>query len=475
MHPDFGQQYVDALRQTRTLLADFATRFQPISMATSAETGAFLAVLRNVLEWHAVVETGSGFSSALLPDATHAEDNVEYGKRVQEWLAGIGVPPGVFCDYGALYRRDVSGRFLMFLDGNLATREATFGWLRDKLELAVIVIDDAQAGTFAPVQAVLDELHDDPRGTLVDAAAWTRDGYGRSAALWIGKAAGFPPDVLQEINQHPPRILPTDLPARLLLCINDTPENARWKCTVRTLTSIGITVDLQKHSLWVVDNGSTCPNTNEFLNAWCPDQLGQGAQVRIFRLPENLYATYAFNRLLFMVPAGEYVIRLENDIEFHTPGWPSIMVRFLADSGFGLVSAKPVDLPDKALGHPAVEIAGRNVQVVDEVPGFCTAFAPDVRLRLGALASAGCYIEDVLTSRRVQVLGRQMAFLDSRELRCFHVDRVLSSAYAHWKQGAVANERAAMIRAMDDWTSGRRSPHVPFEVRSGDGFHELRF
>ena len=49
--------------------------------------------------------------------------------------------------------------------------------------------------------------------------------------------------------------------------------------------------------------------------------------------------------LLAQVPPEAYVVRLENDIEFHTPGWPQRLAGFLDRSGFGLASARPLDLP----------------------------------------------------------------------------------------------------------------------------------
>jgi len=469
----FSQRWQQALRRTRPLLADFGRHFQPVSMATSAETGAFLQALLDSLQPTQVVETGSGFSSALLIGATHVEDNADYGRRVAAWLDGRGLPRGRFIDYAALHAWPLSGPFLLFLDGNLATREASATWLHERLAQAVLVIDDAQPGTFGQVQAVLDRLRGDPRGRLLDCAAWTRDEYGRHAALWAGHDSGLSDALLAELAAGPRAERPAAPPAHLLLCINDTPENGRWACTVRTLTSIGITADLRRHELWIVDNGSRCPHSALFLQQWCADMLRRGARLRRFRLPENRHATYAFNRLLSLLPPDAHAVRLENDIEFHTPDWPAMLVGFLQDSGFGLVSAKPVDLPRLAAGAEVVDLAGRRVQVVPEVPGFCTAFAPGLRQQLGALACAGRYIEDVLTSQRALALGWRMAFLQPDELRCFHVDQAASASYSAWKRQAVAEEWAAMQLAREDWRSGRRSPLVAFGFDAADGFEEV--
>ncbi|GJH13032.1 hypothetical protein CBA19CS11_29360 [Caballeronia novacaledonica] len=474
MNHAFSHGFLRALDRTRVLLNDFGKTFQPVSMATSAQTAAFLQTLVGTLGEHRIIETGCGFSSAVLPGATHVENNPDYELRVRSWLARIGVPEGSFSGYAAFHDSNVDGAFLLFLDGDLALRGHTQAWLQEKLDRAVVLIDDAQAGTFFQVQAVLDALMADPRGRLIDCAEWTRDEYGRSASLWIGDASGVPREVIEEIVAGPPAITPP-LGANLLLCVNDTPENGRWECTVRALTSIGITVDLQQHPLWIIDNGSTCPNTARFLDVWCRDQLSQNARLRVFRLPQNLYATYAFNRLLAMTPPGDYVIRMENDIEFHSLDWPTTLVRFLALSGFGLVSTKPLDLTSKALGIPAVDVCGTRVQVVDEVPGYCTAIGPSLRLELGSLFSVGQYIEDVLTSKRAMSLGYRAAYIDSSEVRCFHVDRVASDSYLSWKVQAVAAEKQAMHDALAEWAGGGRSPYIPFQIRDDDGFHELRF
>lgn len=293
----------------------------------------------------------------------------------------------------------------------------------------------------------------------------------------------MPPELVDEIVAGPERVPGAESPEDsalaaveqplLLLCVNDTPENGRWECTVRTLTSIGVTADLSKARLWIVDNGSTCPSTARFLSVWREDQLNRGGQVRLFRLPRNEYATYAFNRLLAMADDADYVVRIEDDIEFATPGWPQVLTRFLCDSGFGLVSTKPLDLPEKALGIPITRLAGRSIQVVDEVPGFCTAIVPDCRRMLGALASAGCYIEDLLTSARVRALGYGMAFLAPDEVRCFHVDRNAKLEYQQWKTQAVRLDWDAFLRLRAEWQSGKRPPRVEFELRADDGFLEL--
>jgi hypothetical protein len=262
-------------------------------------------------------------------------------------------------------------------------------------------------------------------------------------------------------------------PLTLLLCLNDTPENARWACTVRCLTSLGITADLQRHALWIVDNGSTCPNTACFLTVWCADQRRGGARLRRFRLPHNRHATYAFNRLLAMVPPAHGVIRIENDIEFHSGGWPSHLAGFLARSGFGMACPMPADLPSPTEQVAVSEVAGTRVRIVDGVAGYCTAMSPALRQQLGALVCAGVYIEDVFTSRRARLLGHRMAYLHPEELRCYHVDRSLGAAYAQWKAQAVAAELPRMRQALRDWETGRRPLQAPFTFSADDGFHEV--
>jgi hypothetical protein len=471
MNRRFTAHYFSALERSWPLLADFGAHSQPASMAASAETGAFLAALREVLAPAHVAETGSGFSSAVLPGALRAEDDGAHQRKVQDWLAVRGLDAGRFCGYDEFDRWDPQGVFLLFLDGDLRTREATVAWLQPRLARAVVVVHDAQPGTFAQVQRALERLREDPRGRLVDCSAWTRDHYGRSAQLWIGQEAGFPADVLEEIRAGPDG--PASPPVRLLLCVNDTPENGRWECTVRCLTSLGITAQLDAHPLWIVDNGSTCPRTLRFLAAWCGDARARGAGVRLFRLPRNRYATYAFNRLLAAAPAGEYVVRIENDIEFHTVGWPRRMARFLARSGFGMACTKPVDLPSKAQGIPVSEVAGLRVQVADEVAGYCTAMAPAVRVSFGAFAAVGSYVEDVVTSARVRALGFRMAFLDPAEVCCYHVDRVASAAYQEWKMAAAREARPALAQALREWGSGARPAYAPFAIEADDGFAEV--
>lgn len=258
----------------------------------------------------------------------------------------------------------------------------------------------------------------------------------------------------------------------LLLCINDTPENGRWECTARCLTSLGITAQLEQHPLWIVDNGSTCPNTARFLQVFSGDLRRRGARLRVFRLPVNRHATYAFNRLLAQAPPEACVVRLENDMEFHTPGWPQRLAGFLERSGFGMASPRPADLPDLTPGLAVTEIAGVRLQDVDQLAGFCTAIAPELRSQLGALQSAGIYIEDAITSARVRSLGWRMARFAPDELLCYHVDREPGPAYRAWKEAAVAADLPGMRRALAELAGGTRPPYVPFAFEPDDGFVE---
>lgn len=259
----------------------------------------------------------------------------------------------------------------------------------------------------------------------------------------------------------------------LLLCVNDTPENGRWECTARCLASLGITGQLEQHPLWIVDNGSTCPNTRRLLEVFGGDLRRRGARLRVFRLPVNRHATYAFNRLLAQAPPEACVVRLENDMEFHTPGWPQRLADFLQRSGFGMASPWPRDLPDPTPDLAVEDIAGVRVRQPGQLPGFCTAIAPKLRQELGALQSAGVYIEDAVTSARVRALGWRMARFAPEELLCYHVDREPRPAYRAWKDAAVAAERPGLHRMLAELASGARNAHVPFAFAPDDGFVEV--
>lgn len=148
MSHKLSQLYCNALPQTRALLRDFGRSFQPISMAASAETGAFLAALLETLSPDMVIESGSGFTSAVLRRGIHVEDNAEYQVRVEAWLKAREIPVGAFISYESLHQIDFDGLLFVFLHGNLSTRPVTAAWLRRRLSRAVLLIDDAQPGTF---------------------------------------------------------------------------------------------------------------------------------------------------------------------------------------------------------------------------------------------------------------------------------------------------------------------------------------
>lgn len=258
--------------------------------------------------------------------------------------------------------------------------------------------------------------------------------------------------------------------ALVAVCVNDTPDNQRWRTTVRCLTSLGITTDLCRHDLVLIDNGSTCANSRAFMEEWCQDLIGiRDQRVTLVRFPANQFATHAFNHVLqtFLprVP-GRMFVRVENDLEMVSPGWVDILgAIFAARREVGAIATKPYDLPTKGLDGVPIRIADRDCLAVDEIPGYCTAFRPGVFEQLGCLVSAGRYIEDGLTSVRLRKLGWELLFTDSHSIECYHVDRRPTTAYRDWKQTTARDEWDAYVRLRREFESGRRDPRQPFEQR----------
>ena len=251
------------------------------------------------------------------------------------------------------------------------------------------------------------------------------------------------------------------------ICVNDTPENQRWRTTVRCLTSFGITTDFSSHELIIIDNGSTCPNTKTFLEEFCQDLIGvRNQNVTLVRFGENQYATYVFNHVvqIFAQKFPQRVfVRVENDLEMVTSDWlVKFISMFIEYPAAGAISTKPHDLPAKGEGGVPVKLAGLDCLRVDEVPGYCTAFRPGIFNLLGTLVSAGNYIEDILTSVRLRKLGWELFLTQPDVVSCYHIDRCPTLQYSQWKKKTVISEWSMYLALREDYETGKRELFTPF-------------
>lgn len=254
----------------------------------------------------------------------------------------------------------------------------------------------------------------------------------------------------------------------LVVCVNDTPENTRNEVTDPCINSMLNTVELDRHKLVLVDNGSTDPRTIALL-----DRVSKHRGVELIRLPENKYATYAYNVAIKRYdPAGnnQIFVRIENDVVFQTDDWAEIIwetfdAAHKKDFPLGLLSTLPVNLPKGWERVHVLEGADGPIILLEagEVPGYTTAFHPDLLRSLGYLQSAGRYIEDVITSDRALTAGYRLGYISRENVLALHIDTVEGRpAYQKWKSDVAREEWDVMVRLRHAYRRGG-DVFVPFE------------
>jgi GT2 family glycosyltransferase len=123
--------------------------------------------------------------------------------------------------------------------------------------------------------------------------------------------------------------------ALIAMAVYDTEENKRTEYTAKTLTSLYLTVNPNKHRIVIVDNGS-CEATQ--------DLLSKTARIEVIRLHENIGTAKAVNKAWQLRKPNEHCIKMDNDVVIHQSGWVDQMERALAiDTTIGIIGLKRKD------------------------------------------------------------------------------------------------------------------------------------
>jgi len=248
----------------------------------------------------------------------------------------------------------------------------------------------------------------------------------------------------------------------IAMAVHDTEENGRTELTRRTLESLTETVDWSRHRLIISDNGS-CEETQRLYKLYGP-RISAG----VIRNGENIGTANAINRAWLYKRAGEHVVKMDNDVVFHVPGWADKMAEALdRDRNLAIIGLKRKDLaerPDSAsswykstlkmLPHEAGE-SWIVVEAVNHVMGTCTAYQSEfVDNVFGFLWQPGPYgFDDSLACLRAKLAGFYVAFLCNYDID--HIDPGRTS-YTDWKRLEAGERMAEYNRAKVEYRSGDR-------------------
>lgn len=235
--------------------------------------------------------------------------------------------------------------------------------------------------------------------------------------------------------------------ALIIMAVFDTEENQRSKFTLQTLKSIIKTVDFKKSRLVIVDNNS-CQESKDYINdaAEYVRSLYNEERVSVITLPENVGTAKAVNKGIKLRNPGEYVIKMDNDVVFHSKGWVEKMEEVITRMPtIGILGLKRVDLMESPyaintdqrsrLLEVPHEIGQRWFVVEDckHVMGTCTMLNHTLLDKVGYFFQCGGLygFDDSLLCIRSTVSGFMNCFLHGIDID--HIDPG-GTSYTDWKE-----------------------------------------
>lgn len=251
--------------------------------------------------------------------------------------------------------------------------------------------------------------------------------------------------------------------AMIAMAVHDTEENGRTKYTKQTLESLIETVDLNLHTLFLVDNNS-CEETKELLNKYC--YINSLLKILVINNSENLGTAKAINQAWAKRQPNEVLIKMDNDVVINNYGWIEDMETAMRLGGYGIVGLKRKDLMQspnakdnwktqlKMLPHEKGE-AWIVVEESEDIMGTVQMFNPSLINKMGGLMQAGVYgFDDTLACIRAKLLGYKLAFLPHIDID--HID-IGGDAYTEWKR-KYAGEKMKEFYAIKEGLINRTIP-----------------
>lgn len=229
----------------------------------------------------------------------------------------------------------------------------------------------------------------------------------------------------------------------LAMCCYDTEENGRSNYTKRTLESLLLTVDFNRYKLFIIDQNS-CKETkdnliifrNKFKKFFTEDNLS------IITLEENIGTARGIN-LAIKERNGANVIKLDNDVVWHTRNWVDRLE--LAKERlpqFGILGCKRKDCwqhthqPDPnfisrvdMISHEPGE-EWLFIEQCADIMGTCLMYTSELLDKVGYLKQYGVYgWEDNLMSHRSTAAGFLNGFVHP-----IHIDHIDTGENFYIKQ-----------------------------------------
>ena len=255
----------------------------------------------------------------------------------------------------------------------------------------------------------------------------------------------------------------------IAMAIHNTPENQRYETTRTTVRNVMRMIESKGHQLYLINNGSTCKDTIEYLDAL------QYAGVSIIDNPNNVGTAAAINMAWKNRAAGQHCVKMDNDVMIHDlTAFEQMQEALDRDSRIGIIGLKRKDCWE----HPTHEnndlrsemimlphIAGQRWVIVERVfhvMGTCQMYSSALLDQIGYLYQPSLYgYDDVLAAHRCHHVGMWSVFLTHVEID--HIDAG-DTPYQKWKEDHAAEVTQQVFNIASEYRRGIRSVYYnPYE------------
>jgi len=219
----------------------------------------------------------------------------------------------------------------------------------------------------------------------------------------------------------------------IAMAVYDTEENGRTEYTRKTLHCLMQTVNMDRHSIHVIDNAS-CDQTKRLLKDFSP-------YITIHTLGQNIGTAKAINKAIALREGG-HVIKMDNDVVIHCKNWADQLEDVVdMQPDVGIVGLKRKDLeerPDHQNHHyrSTLSMTGGKgmpwvvLEDVNHVMGTCQLYNFKLLDKIGYLHQPGIYgFDDSLAAIRAKKAGFRNCFLPHIEID--HIDTGASPYSQH--------------------------------------------
>ena len=249
----------------------------------------------------------------------------------------------------------------------------------------------------------------------------------------------------------------------IAMAVHDTVENKRTELTKRTLECLFKTVNLSKHRIFVIDNGS-CTQTKQFLKTTKVKD-----KITLITNEENIGTAEAINLAWKQKKAGENCIKIDNDVLIHSFTWVEEMEEAIQrDTEIGIIGLKRKDIWEEPKSKHG-ELYNSELYMLPHEPyqrwivaervrhviGTCQMYNAKLLEKIGYLYQPTLYgFDDVLAAFRCNYAGMKSVFLP--HINIDHID-VGGDAYSDWKRAECGKAVDEINKINAEYQSGRRS------------------